>query len=1335
MKKLLQIALLAGVLGAFFLTERKVTQAADYPVDPYPKAIGRNMDIYGIRTPGIAYSVDGVLKEFSYDAYNRDNGDWKYSFTQINEDQRGSDITNIGDTSAMIQVNNRSQSKHYQVHAARLRESLGDFSVVTHCYSGGKDIYYYKEYSFMSYPSTRLKSIMTHNELAVGGFSSEEESLIYHFYRPRELNSQTEVAVQAGEGKLEHGGVAYYTEDGYYLRELPAASLVRPGYSVDFLGWYDSEEGGSQIQAGTWCPSGTTLYARWNVTPLSYDVICYDICGTTPSGKVLGEHTWKGEYGTSVSGKDLGESRDSGSYYQGYSYENDTTAVVSTSGAKIYRYFSEDTYQISFDGNGATGESMEVIENCAFSRQITLPINCFQREHCITLEGNGKNVTCETSHIYVSPKFLGWALTPDGQVKYPDGAVVSGLAGKEENITLYAVWSDEKFQVREKPKRLGYEFAGWASAPDAESGRTQFTVSEDMTLYAVWKPGSVSYHVEYYKENLDGHYDMVSSYAFEGYTEEKVEITPDENIFLGYFLDRHSSVLSGNIRPNGGLVLTAFYTRNVNEVVYNMNGGEKSELPEPVKKKYGEELTIWEKSDFKKPGYTFAGWSQDTEEKHQVFAPGERVIMPNHSMTLYAAWNPISYEIELDGNGADNHGSIQKIKAAYDEKIYLPACQEEKTGYEFVGWNSLKDGSGVSYSCEEAVQKLCGKEGDSIRLFAQWQPISFVISYDSNAARELQDAVKGTVADTSYSFTEASYTARDIFYLKGYQFMGWNTRADGSGTMFFPGENIAGKITSKKDCVLYAIWKLGENIGFQIEVTEEGAEEPMDTLQYYGKTGERVSEALRRACRDILQGEAVVYFYPGYEVVNREELEKNIQGDYSTVCYVTVKKRSCSLNYGVYHQGSITPIMVDEGYIYQEKAALRESLEYLGEERRVSRYVDTNGTVYLPGESISLERSTTVIPQFQISIYGEDGKKEREDYCCWRNSYPLPGTEKVGYEFTGWYSKEGVLLGKEKDLISGIEDIQLFPRWSKPLSYRINYDVEEQLLRILENKISRYQYMTEVKLPDKNQVVSLLEDYEFVGWYLAEDEQQHIIDRIAPGMYGDVTLKAKLVKKGLIGDGEDTTEEDKKPVQPGGSEEDNKKPQEQPGSTGADDNNSDLPSSMNTNQKILSSEEKPNSSAAKKKVGQAAKVGTVFWKGKLKYQIISCKKGKMSVKAVGNRYRKKQLQIPSKISYQTKTYQVTAIGGKAFKGNRYIRKIAVPSSVHTIGKQAFAHMKKLNRITFGRHLKKLGKQACYGDTSLKSVTIKSLSKIKVGKKAFAGCKKLHRVTGIKKSTD
>ena len=75
--------------------------------------------------------------------------------------------------------------------------------------------------------------------------------------------------------------------------------------------------------------------------------------------------------------------------------------------------------------------------------------------------------------------------------------------------------------------------------------------------------------------------------------------------------------------------------------------------------------------------------------------------MPNHPVVLYAVWEPISYEIRFDGNGAEGGDGVpQSIRVAYDEAVRLPMCQGEKSGYEFSGWYTAADGSGTFFSCQ-----------------------------------------------------------------------------------------------------------------------------------------------------------------------------------------------------------------------------------------------------------------------------------------------------------------------------------------------------------------------------------------------------------------------------------------------------------------------------------------------------------------------------------------------------------------------------------------------------------------------------------------------------------
>ena len=75
------------------------------------------------------------------------------------------------------------------------------------------------------------------------------------------------------------------------------------------------------------------------------------------------------------------------------------------------------------------------------------------------------------------------------------------------------------------------------------------------------------------------------------------------------------------------------------------------------------------------------------------------------------------------------------------------------------------------------------------------------------------------------------------------------------------------------------------------------------------------------------------------------------------------------------------------------------------------------------------------------------------------------------------------------------------------------------------------------------------------------------------------------------------------------------------------------------------------------------------------------------------------VKIPGSVTVNHVTYKVTAIAANAFKNQKKIRKVVIPSNVNRIGKKAF-----------------------YGCKNLKNITIKTtkLTKKKVGSKAFSG---------------
>lgn len=111
----------------------------------------------------------------------------------------------------------------------------------------------------------------------------------------------------------------------------------------------------------------------------------------------------------------------------------------------------------------------------------------------------------------------------------------------------------------------------------------------------------------------------------------------------------------------------------------------------------------------------------------------------------------------------------------------------------FKEWNTQKDGSGTSYT-EGSSPELT----EDITLYAQWADfykVTYLINIDSNTQTYIQK-VEGehSLATKTTAFAD--------FDSSKYQFCGWDTKADGSGTRYDEGASL----TLTEDIILYAQW-------------------------------------------------------------------------------------------------------------------------------------------------------------------------------------------------------------------------------------------------------------------------------------------------------------------------------------------------------------------------------------------------------------------------------------------------------------------------------------------------------------------------------------------------
>ena len=157
------------------------------------------------------------------------------------------------------------------------------------------------------------------------------------------------------------------------------------------------------------------------------------------------------------------------------------------------------------------------------------------------------------------------------------------------------------------PTKAGYTFTGW----NPEVGVMGV---EDVRFDAKFSAGTVGYKVETYVMGLDGNYGDAAIEDKSATTGETVSVTPEAREGFSVAAE---SVLSGEVKADGSLVLKVYYSRNQYKLTVDGN---------VTNVYYGAAISVSEPAA--REGYTFAGWDRDVPE-----------TMPASDVTLVSQWN------------------------------------------------------------------------------------------------------------------------------------------------------------------------------------------------------------------------------------------------------------------------------------------------------------------------------------------------------------------------------------------------------------------------------------------------------------------------------------------------------------------------------------------------------------------------------------------------------------------------------------------------------------------------------------------------------------------------
>ena len=195
-------------------------------------------------------------------------------------------------------------------------------------------------------------------------------------------------------------------------------------------------------------------------------------------------------------------------------------------------------------------------------------------------------------------------------------AAVKGLEKMTYNATFYVDGEEyrvvptkvgEQIVAPEAPSKQGYAFTGWTP----EVGTMGI---EDVSFNAVFSAGTVAYTVETYVMDVTGNYGDAAIENKSATTGETVSVTPEAREGFSVAAE---SVLSGEVKADGSLVLKVYYSRNQYKLTVDGN---------VTNVYYGAAISVAEPAA--REGYTFAGWDRDVPE-----------TMPASDVTLVSQWN------------------------------------------------------------------------------------------------------------------------------------------------------------------------------------------------------------------------------------------------------------------------------------------------------------------------------------------------------------------------------------------------------------------------------------------------------------------------------------------------------------------------------------------------------------------------------------------------------------------------------------------------------------------------------------------------------------------------
>jgi|GEM_PF-1270110 len=567
---------------------------------------------------------------------------------------------------------------------------------------------------------------------------------------------------------------------------LSSGSPTRYGYSFDSWNTAPDGSGTSYSRSARYKEEASvTLYAQW--TPKTNIRVTFNSNGG--SNPDLGRNvTFGRKYSEekSINGYSINklpvpqkDGYDFDGWYldkNGGGLVTDDTPVGIAEYHTLYAHWTEKKYLISYDGrgDGSWPENQYKYHLSSVRLSDVVPTSTGMTFKSWNTGENGNGVTYYPGETYSTNSPLVLYAQWDREKFNVTYNANGGSGAPESQIKEYGLNLTLSSTV---PTRTGYSFSGWSDG-NGNTYNPSDTYKKNTALHlsAKWSPNKYMITFDYQDGACETREKEVT---FDGAYGSLPESSKAGYVFKGWYTEKTGGTRIASddiVKITVNTVLYAHWELKTYDVTFASQG---TGVPAVQKKNHGTDLKLTT-SVPSRTGFEFVEWNTSEDGSGEAFASGG-IYYKDAPITLYAIWKNAEYTVSYDANGGTNAPATQK--KLYGTNIYVTSVVPEKTGYNFIGWNTAKDGNGVDYAGGAVYSANCSET-----LFAKWEAKKFKANLNCDEEISTYTLVYGQ------KYGEMPKPEKD-----GFTFLCW---ADKDGKTINPNGVFAGN----RDIDLYASW-------------------------------------------------------------------------------------------------------------------------------------------------------------------------------------------------------------------------------------------------------------------------------------------------------------------------------------------------------------------------------------------------------------------------------------------------------------------------------------------------------------------------------------------------